>query len=403
MNDDRFHAFDALRAAALLLGIVLHATMSFLLGFREMRFPIADVSQSLTLEVFFFVVHMFRMMLFFMVAGFFARLLMQRLGTGGFTRNRLRRVGLPLLVFYPLLLPLVIIPIVWAAKQQGMQANQGGPAGMPPGIPWFHLWFLYLLLVMYALLLVMRTVGSWIDRQGRLPALLDTALRAVLSWRVAPLVLALPIAVVLYLTPWWVQMGGIPAPIAGFIPNAPGLFAYGSAFVVGWWIHRQQPLFDVLRRDWQLYLGVAVVATLACFSLVGVQSHFTPLVMSMEKRALYTFAYTLGLWCWVLGLAGAALAWCSTPSARWRYLSDASYWMYLVHVPIVWSLQVWMMRWPLHWSIKFALILAISGTLLLVSYHYLVRATFIGKLLNGRKYPRELPAAVTSAPSTSPG
>jgi peptidoglycan/LPS O-acetylase OafA/YrhL len=146
-----------------------------------------------------------------------------------------------------------------------------------------------------------------------------------------------------------------------------------------------------------------VLATVTCFSLVGVQSHFTPLVMSMEKRALYVFAYTLGIWCWVLGLAGVALAWCSAPSARWRFLSDASYWMYLVHLPLVWALQAWMMRWPLHWSIKFALILAISGTLLLASYHYLVRATFIGKLLNGRKYPRGWPVAVTSAPSTSPG
>lgn len=403
MNDDRFHGFDALRASALLLGIVLHAAMSFLVGFREMRFPIADVSQSLVLEVFFFVVHMFRMMLFFMVAGFFARLLMQRLGTAGFIKNRLRRVGLPLLIFYVVLLPLVILPIVWAARQQGMQANQGGPGAMPQGIPWFHLWFLYLLLVMYVLLLGLRALGALLDRQGRLRALLDTALRTALSWRVAPLVFALPIGAVLYLTPWWVQMGGVPVPIAGFIPNAPGLFAYGSAFLAGWWIHRQISLFDLLRRDWRLYLAVAVLATLTCFSLVGVQSHFTPLVMSMEKRALYAFAYTLGIWCWVLGLAGVALAWCSAPSARWRYLSDASYWMYLVHVPIVWSLQAWMMRWPLHWSIKFVLILAISGALLLASYHYLVRATFIGKLLNGRKYPREVPPRVISTPRISPG
>jgi hypothetical protein len=284
-----------------------------------------------------------------------------------------------------------------------MQAAPGGPAGVPPGIPWFHLWFLYLLLVMYALLLALRVVGGWIDRRGRLRALLDAALRGSLVSRVAPLVLALPIALVLYLTPWWAQMGGIPAPIAGFIPNAPGLFAYGSAFLAGWWLHRQLALFDLLRRDWPLYLAVAVIASATCLSIAGVQSHFMPLVMSMEKRALYAFAYTLGAWCWVLGLAGAALAWCSAPSARWRYLSDASYWMYLVHVPIVWALQAWMMRWPLHWSIKFALILAISAALLLASYHYLVRATFIGKLLNGRRYPRDLPAPVISTPRTSPG
>jgi hypothetical protein len=244
MNDTagRFHAFDALRASALLFGIVLHAAMSFLLGFREMRFPIADISQSLALEVFFFVVHMFRMMLFFLVAGFFARLLMQRLGTGGFVKNRLRRVGLPLLIFYPLLLPLVVLPIIWAAKQQGMQPGQGAPGGMPPGIPWFHLWFLYLLLVMYALLLVLRAVGTRLDARGRLRGLADRVLRVTLSWRVAPLALGVPIAMVLYLTPSWIQMGGVPAPIAGFIPNAPGLLAYGSAFLVGWWIHRQQSL-----------------------------------------------------------------------------------------------------------------------------------------------------------------
>ena len=48
MNDtvDRFHAFDALRASALLLGIVLHATMSFLVGFRELRFPIVARHQA---------------------------------------------------------------------------------------------------------------------------------------------------------------------------------------------------------------------------------------------------------------------------------------------------------------------------------------------------------------------
>jgi len=391
MNDDRFHAFDALRASALLLGIVLHATMSFLNGFRELRFPIADVSQSLTLELCFFVVHMFRMLLFFLVAGFFARLLMQRLGTGGFIRNRLRRVGLPLVIFYPLLLPLVVIPIIWAAKQQGMQAGQGGQGGMPPGIPWFHLWFLYLLLLMYALLLVLRAVVGWLDRRGAGRARLDAALRVALEWRVAPLLVALPTAALLYLTPSWAQMGGIPAPLAGLVPPAGSLLGYGSGFMVGWWIHRQLPLFDLLRRDWKWYLAAAVVATGVASSIVGVQSHLTPLVMTPEKRALYAIAYTLGAWCWVVGLAGAALCWCTHASARWRYLSDASYWMYLVHVPIVWSLQAWTMRWPLHWSLKFPLILAITAALLLTSYHYLVRDTFIGKLLNGRRYPRLLP------------
>jgi hypothetical protein len=47
--------------------------------------------------------------------------------------------------------------------------------------------------------------------------------------------------------------------------------------------------------------------------------------------------------------------------------------------------------------VKFPLILGITAAVLLASYHYLVRSTFLGKLLNGRRYPRSLPlTAVTT-------
>jgi glucan biosynthesis protein C len=71
-----------------------------------------------------------------------------------------------------------------------------------------------------------------------------------------------------------------------------------------------------------------------------------------------------------------------------RYLADSSYWLYLAHLPIVFFLQAALALVPWHWTIKFPLILAIALTVLLASYHYLVRPTWIGQILNGRKYPR---------------
>jgi hypothetical protein len=47
-----------------------------------------------------------------------------------------------------------------------------------------------------------------------------------------------------------------------------------------------------------------------------------------------------------------------------RYLSDSSYWLYLVHLPLIFALQVMMMRWNFHWSIKFPFILAIAISIL---------------------------------------
>jgi peptidoglycan/LPS O-acetylase OafA/YrhL len=84
-----------------------------------------------------------------------------------------------------------------------------------------------------------------------------------------------------------------------------------------------------------------------------------------------------------------------------RYLADASYWIYLTHLPLVLALQgvVAPLGWP--WFVKFPLIVTATLAVLLLSYHYLVRPTRLGVLLNGRRYPRRTLAAdpVAAVPS----
>jgi hypothetical protein len=53
---------------------------------------------SATLGLLFFVSHMFRMSLFFLITGFFGRMLIERRGTAGVVRDRAKRVLLPLVV-----------------------------------------------------------------------------------------------------------------------------------------------------------------------------------------------------------------------------------------------------------------------------------------------------------------
>ena len=116
-------------------------------------------------------------------------------------------------------------------------------------------------------------------------------------------------------------------------------------------------------------------------------------------KTLYALAFGVALWSWVFGLTGAALRFLSSYSATRRYIADASYWIYLVHLPVVVAFQVWVGQWPLHWGVKYPFILVASFAVLFLSYHYLVRPTFIGQLLNGRKYPRKpLPPGSTPAP-----
>jgi hypothetical protein len=61
----------------------------------------------------------FRMSLFFAVAGFFGYMLLEKRGAGGFARNRAKRIALPFLVFWPLMLACLVGVALGAAGYAG--------------------------------------------------------------------------------------------------------------------------------------------------------------------------------------------------------------------------------------------------------------------------------------------
>ncbi len=76
---------------------------------------------------------------------------------------------------------------------------------------------------------------------------------------------------------------------------------------------------------------------------------------------------------------------------RWvRYLSDSSYWLYLVHLPLVIVGQQVLQPLAMPALVKFALLVSGLTALMLASYEWGVRYTFIGTGLNG---PRRRPAS----------
>lgn len=96
---------------------------------------------------------------------------------------------------------------------------------------------------------------------------------------------------------------------------------------------------------------------------------------------------------------GLAMRYLSKPNPRIRYVSDASYWIYIIHLPVVMALQTAVAQVGLPWFVKYPLILLVAYPLTLVSYRYLVRYTFIGRLLNGRRRKGE---SAEKAPETTP-
>ena len=73
-----------------------------------------------------------------------------------------------------------------------------------------------------------------------------------------------------------------------------------------------------------------------------------------------------------------------------RYLSDSSYWLYIMHLPVVVGLQFALLPVPLPALAKIPIVLSLAVAILLASYDFMVRPTWVGVLLNGRRYPRYL-------------
>lgn len=95
--------------------------------------------------------------------------------------------------------------------------------------------------------------------------------------------------------------------------------------------------------------------------------------------------YALATWTATFAVIGVALRFWSGFSAKRLYIADASYWLYLIHLPIVMALQVMVstLDWP--WPVKFATILLIAFPVMFASYQVLVRYRVLGAVLNGRR------------------
>ncbi|MEP3924361.1 MAG: acyltransferase family protein, partial [Gilvibacter sp.] len=153
-NSTRLDYLDAARSFALILGIIFHASLSFMPIF--IGWAVMDISTSERVPLFMLVSHSFRMALFLLVAGFFSHMTFQKLGLSGFLKSRLLRVGVPLVIGWFLLRPLLVSGWIMGAESMRGEVHIGNALleglkrlGQLPNefLIGTHLWFLYYLLL----------------------------------------------------------------------------------------------------------------------------------------------------------------------------------------------------------------------------------------------------------------
>ncbi|MET4682412.1 acyltransferase family protein [Brevundimonas faecalis] len=396
-DSERLHGLDGLRAAALLLGVVLHASLSF---FPSQIWIVADDSRSIGAAWLFFAIHLFRMAAFFMIAGLFAHMMLARKGWAAFARDRLIRITGVLGAFWLPVMVGIVTALVWNAHANGL-VTPGAPPPPPPtydwtNVPLTHLWFLWVLTLFYAATLLLRAPFARLDRTGGWGRMVDRATGALVGpW--TPAVLAAPLALALWLDPKWIAFFAVPTPDAGLIPHPSALVGFGLAFGFGFLLDRRRDLLGRIAAWSPLFLIVAVVAGFAAYRLAG-GPVVTPMVEPTSQKAIAAAVMALAVYASALAAMGLCLRFLSTRNPVQRYLSDASYWVYILHLPLVMLAQVWVQDWPAPWPIKLVGVSAGVLGLCLVSYELTVRHGFMGRWLNGRRIPwRRAPQVAPAA------
>ncbi len=269
----RYHGLDALRAWAMSMGVVLHAAWIMTPG--NSGAPKTDASASPWMDYLAGGIHMFRMQLFFVLAGFFACLLVRKRGPRRFSINRLLRVGLPLLLFWLVLRPPMTAQFYEAQIQSGgiqgdktawsmVQTDYQNMAA--ESVFTMHLWFIYYLFVTYIIVLLVRTIVVAIDRNSNFRDWLSNGFCRVLTspWSVVPLAV-LTGAFMLPMDNFY----GIQIDAFSLYPVWSGLLCYAAFFMVGWLIFRNvDQLSEMLRGwKWQLAGGALLTVPYYFFSL----------------------------------------------------------------------------------------------------------------------------------------
>jgi hypothetical protein len=335
--------------------------------------------RNLTFDIHNLTIHGFRMQIFFVVAGFFARLVFIRAGAWPFLKQRLQRIGLPLVLGAILIVPACWVIVAWGLTRNFSTAIQAMKSNFLINL--MHLWFLYYLMLFYLVVIAIQAIARHFPFQKSLLEKLDRIFRGAVHSPFRTLLFALTTLPIYYFANSWGDIG-LPVSIK-LIPRV--FFYYAVFFAAGWWLHRNLGIIDGFRKFVWSSGALAIITLISLILLLPHESKTAdPNYRWLKLGAL--LATNLYTWSAIFLLFGVFLRVFDRPSERVRYYADASYWFYLAHLPIVFWLNVLILPFHLNPFLGFGLVTSTSFLLLLLSYEYGVRYTFIGRTLNG---PRE--------------
>jgi Acyltransferase family len=256
---------DHLRIVLICGVVVAHVASIYAGGWYQYHDPVPpDVLTSSVLVIPSLIAEMFGMGFFFLLAGYFTPGSYDRKGGASFLRDRLVRLGIPLLLYDLLLDPLVVY---LARGLHGSYWSFYGPyllqvRTIAPVVAWFIATLLLFILLYAAWRWLTRKRSHTTQRPGTLPST-----RAILGFIVALSLASFTVRIWWPLRwgwspAWWLQLFGLTG---GLLPQYLSLYVLGClAYRRNWFVE----LTPRMGRDWALIALIAIIAAVP-FMVLG--------------------------------------------------------------------------------------------------------------------------------------
>lgn len=391
---ERVHPLDWLRVLALLGVFVYHTLRPF--DTNDWHVKNAEQSEVITILL---TSMAWGLALFFLLAGAGSGLALRWRTPAEYARERLLRLGVPLITAYVLLAPVQaylqdtsrgqydgslaayvphFVKAEWASLHDGPD--------LPLVVPWAgHLWFLvfllwFSLLALPLLVLLRRPRGrqlvDWLGRHAHRRG-------AVLLW-------AMPLALVNVTLP-------APAVEHGWAE----FLVYFGTFLAGALLLADQRLVAAVRRDLRpaVYLALAGTGALVAAIATGAFERWSDGPAYTWSSALLYIVITVWAWAWI----SVALALGMRATAFQRPLPQAvgaaAMPFFLIHQPVILAVAFVVVDWHATIAVKLPVLLAISLAVSVAIAVLLSRIPYVSTLVGVKRRPRPLSAGLSADPN----
>jgi peptidoglycan/LPS O-acetylase OafA/YrhL len=351
IKQNREPAFDALRVYLLILGFIFHSALSYTNTPLDELWPYKDKSQAILFDGISAFIHCFRMPAFFFISGYFVEKMFRSQDSFIVLKKRMFRLGIPFIMAMLICFPIINIGFSLCNGVDNvflLDSIYPKYDSLGSRIHTSYIWFLYYLLIFSIIHLVIPK---------------ETKNHRKYNNGISLLIFILTIVLLLILVMLFDNQNDLHGHYS-FKPKFTSLFGFFTYYFSGLIFARKSNYLKIISDKSVLITILAVIALPIYFYVYTENQNFVidePLD-SLKIKVIYSLTSVI----LTFSTLGLFVRYCRKSSSWIKFLADSSFFLYLIHLPIILLAVAFLSNDNLSAGIKFIIVLSTSITISLI-------------------------------------